>query len=762
MTIPISQLANTQTFGTWLQRTNDLSYVISTNAVTTDSSTGGSITTGNGFVNGIFGANTLYVTTLSAGNIAVNGSLITITSNLYANGTAIFGNNTTNVHLGYLTSASNIQENRGSQNNFVQVILQNANNGSNACSDFVAHNDTGIDTNIFSDMGINGSNWSAPFWSINGGNDSYFYSANNNMSIGTAGAGYVNFFTGGTLITNEVMRITPGANVGIGTSSPDAKFKVQGTANVTGNVVIQGAIQGTNTINITGNSTFGNTMYVLGNTTLANTLNVVGAANLQFTANVGNTLGVTGATLLSNTLNVVGAANLQLSANVAGYLTVNGATTIANTLNVINAANLQSSANIAGYLTVNGATTIANTIAVSGNNSLLYINSTANAFILTTNSTVTALNIYGNTVFSNNVYYIGDGIFNANINANGTALNVTNSIVVSNSGTITVSSVNSTANGTSITNNSVTVGNSSVNAVMTANLIMSGNASKITISNTATGSNNFLVNSSVITVGNSTVNTTVNGGNITLANINIGTISSSSNGLFANSTYIVVGNSTVNTTIYNANITANTINTYNLNVSGSITGSFAAGGNIIPSTNNSFTLGSTANVFSSTYSSNLFSNNITVYNTTTITGNTTLTGNTNLIGQLTLSTNTTSNTSTSIANTYQFQNNIIQTVDQFGLGTYRTAEYTVQLSDATPTTPYGYQISKLLVVHNGASAFVTEYGSIMSNTSGIPMATFTATINGANVVLQGTAIAALSNSISSNVVLKFIRTVITV
>jgi len=760
MTIPISQLANTQTFGTWLQRTNDLSYVISTNAVTTDSSTGGSITTGNGFVNGIFGTNTLYVTTISAGNISVNGALITLTSNIYANGTAIFGNNTTNVHLGYLTSSSNIQENRGNQNNFVQIILQNANNGSNACVDFVAHNDTGILTNIFSDMGLNGSTWSSPSWSINGPNDSYFYSANNNMSVGTAGVGYVNFFTGGTLLSNEAMRIDSGANVGIGNTTPNAKLYVQGTANVSGNVTIIGGIIGTNNINISGNATFGNTIYALGNTTLANTLNVVGAANLQFTANVGNTFGVLGATTLSNTLNVVGAANLQFTANVGNTFGVVGATTLSNTLNVVGAANLQSSANIAGYLTVNGAATVANTINVNGNASLVYINSTANAFILTTNSTVTALNVYGNTVFANNTYYSSDATFNANLNANGAALNVANNVLVTNS--VLVGSVSGSSNGTAITNNSVTVGNSSVNAVMTANLILSGNASKITISNTATGSNNFLANSSTITVGNSTVNTAINGGNITLANINIGTISGSSNGMFANATYIMVGNSTVNTTIYNANITANTISTYNLNVSGSITGSLSAGGNILPNSNNLFTLGSSTNVFSSAYSTNVYSNNIVSYNTANLTGNTTLTGNTNVIGQLTLSTNNISNTVTSIANTYQFQNNIIQTIDSFPLATYRTAEYTVQLSDITPTTPLGYQISKLLVVHNGVTAFVTEYGSIMSNTSGTPLATFAATVSGPNIILQGTAIPALSNSIASNVVVKIIRSAITV
>jgi hypothetical protein len=76
MTIPVSPVSNNQTFGAWLTTTNNLADIISQNTVTADSSNGGSITTGNSFVNGHFGAEYLYVAnTLSGGNVSSSGVL---------------------------------------------------------------------------------------------------------------------------------------------------------------------------------------------------------------------------------------------------------------------------------------------------------------------------------------------------------------------------------------------------------------------------------------------------------------------------------------------------------------------------------------------------------------------------------------------------------------------------------------------------------------------------------------------------------------
>ena len=84
------------------------------------------------------------------------------------------------------------------------------------------------------------------------------------------------------------------------------------------------------------------------------------------------------------------------------------------------------------------------------------------------------------------------------------------------------------------------------------------------------------------------------------------------------------------------------------------------------------------------------------------------------------------------SNTYTFSNTTLQTVDSFAIATYRSAEYLVQMSDATNTR---YQVSKILGVHDGTSAYVTEYGIINNGTS---LGTFSATISGGLFSLQCT------------------------
>jgi hypothetical protein len=106
VTIAIPAVTTNQTFGTWLNRTNDLLTIISSNTVTVDSTTSGSISTGNGYVNGYFGASTLLAnSTLSISNGAVIGNSsglfltgsISIGGNVYVTGNfSTVGNNVVN------------------------------------------------------------------------------------------------------------------------------------------------------------------------------------------------------------------------------------------------------------------------------------------------------------------------------------------------------------------------------------------------------------------------------------------------------------------------------------------------------------------------------------------------------------------------------------------------------------------------------------------------------------------------------------------
>ena len=301
MTINLTSVTNNQTFGTWLSRTNDLVTALSANIVTVDSTLGGSISTGNGVVNGMFGANTLYATTISGGNLTSN-SFLTITSNVSITSNSILsvGNSSMNIISGFLSSNSSLLEGYGNQNNYVQFALTNSNTGTNASVDIAIYDSSGLAGYNFIDMGILGSGFSNSNWTIGGASDGYLYTGNTNLAIGTAGEKFINFFANGTLSTNEVMRITSGANVGIGNTNPNARLQVTGTANVSGSVNFG------STANIVGNTFIGGSANIAGDLRVSGNIvfNGIATGDILPPANSGYNLGNTTAawSLYSNTI----------------------------------------------------------------------------------------------------------------------------------------------------------------------------------------------------------------------------------------------------------------------------------------------------------------------------------------------------------------------------------------------------------------------------------------------------------------------------
>ena len=104
----------------------------------------------------------------------------------------------------------------GNTNSFAQINIQNTNSGDNASSDLVATADNGTDSSYYVDMGINSSTFNLGTFDVSGPNDGYLYvvgnadgtSSGGNMILGTANQGKaLKFFTGGSLGTNERMRI---------------------------------------------------------------------------------------------------------------------------------------------------------------------------------------------------------------------------------------------------------------------------------------------------------------------------------------------------------------------------------------------------------------------------------------------------------------------------------------------------------------------------------------------------------------------------
>jgi hypothetical protein len=104
----------------------------------------------------------------------------------------------------------------GTQNNYVQFDIRNTSNGVAASADICATADTGTDTTQFVNLGINNSAYAQAGWTINGALDSYLYASDGVLSIGTAAAKELNFFTGGTLLANKRMALDTSGNILVG------------------------------------------------------------------------------------------------------------------------------------------------------------------------------------------------------------------------------------------------------------------------------------------------------------------------------------------------------------------------------------------------------------------------------------------------------------------------------------------------------------------------------------------------------------------
>jgi hypothetical protein len=81
MTITVANVSTTDTFGSWLTKTNTIATIISQNVVTVDTSSAGSLSTGNAYVNGFFGANTLVAFTGIAGGSLATGNTLNLVTN---------------------------------------------------------------------------------------------------------------------------------------------------------------------------------------------------------------------------------------------------------------------------------------------------------------------------------------------------------------------------------------------------------------------------------------------------------------------------------------------------------------------------------------------------------------------------------------------------------------------------------------------------------------------------------------------------------
>jgi hypothetical protein len=97
VTVPLVNVAANATFTNLVDTVNLLANTVSNYVLTVNTLANGSISTGNGFVNGMFGANTLFATNIRGGNVQTSGpvsflSNVAFNANVSCNTTIYLGN----------------------------------------------------------------------------------------------------------------------------------------------------------------------------------------------------------------------------------------------------------------------------------------------------------------------------------------------------------------------------------------------------------------------------------------------------------------------------------------------------------------------------------------------------------------------------------------------------------------------------------------------------------------------------------------------
>jgi hypothetical protein len=374
-----------------------------------------------------------------------------------------------------------------------------------------------------------------------------------------------------------------------------------------------------------------------------------------------------------------------------------------------------------------GNCTTSNTLSVTSNAVFKY--NTSNLVSVVSNTTssnvsiaVNTVSITGNVIAANTIsvpgLYIDTALANTNINVGSNV---------------------------SISTTRLFVGNNSVNTVISADGVSTNG--NLTVFKSAAFANTISANGGITSGGNGSF-----GGYLTAT----GYISTSN-------TLNVVGVANLQSSLGvggSANVAGNLRIGGDLIVSGNMAFNAVFGGDLMPTQNSVYKLGNTGyrweGYFSSVNANGANSNFQSGLLFIDTTNNKIGINNTAPTSALTVNGVVETNSSfkfpdgsviTSVSNTTTGAT--LQAVDSFAAATYRSADYTISVKDNNAN---GYQVSNILIIHNGTNSYLTEFGTMYTNTS---LGAFTTDITSGNVRL-------LFTPVSTNTTLKIKKTVLVV
>ena len=226
-------------------------------------------------------------------------------------------------------SSYNVISGKGNLNNYLQLNIQNENNGANASSDIVATANNGNENHNYIDMGINGASFGG---TIGLANDAYLYATGSNFHIGNINPStYLGLFTGGTdVAVNNKLSLYP-----------TNRHVMSGSLNISGSLIVQsitGSVTGSITGSLFGTSSFATVAQTASSANNFNVRNTLTATTIvvqtitssisyltgstRFGSLLDNTHTFTGSILLTGSLIATGSIGMTGSLAVEGLFTV--------------------------------------------------------------------------------------------------------------------------------------------------------------------------------------------------------------------------------------------------------------------------------------------------------------------------------------------------------------------------------------------------------------------------------------------------------